>query len=160
MVSAAVAVAGQLRLTAWAKGRRSTHQALAAGLSCMGLAFVPLAFTPRDSPVMTHVALVTPVALLAVGGAIVHPFEMDTVVALCDNRLVATHYGLYNTVSGVGITLGNPAVGALWDFAQVHRAAWLTWVVLVAVGFGCAVSVTVLALSGRLAGREVAQAAG
>lgn len=160
VVSAAVAVAGQLRLTAWAKGRWSPHQALAAGLSCMGLAFVPLACTPRDSPVMTLVALVTAVVLLAVGGAIVYPFEMDTVVALCDNRLVATHYGLYNTVSGVGITLGNLAVGALWDFAQGHRAAWLTWGVLVTVGFGCAVSVTVLARSGRLAGREAAQPAG
>ncbi|MFH8483310.1 MFS transporter [Streptomyces sp. DSS69] len=159
VISAAVAVAGQLRLTSWAKSRWRPHQALAAGLSCMGLAFVPLMFTPEGSPLMTLIALVSAVVLLAVGGAIVYPFEMDTVVALCDNRLVATHYGLYNTVSGLGITLGNLAVGALWDFAQSHRMVWVTWAALVATGFACAVSVTVLARSGRLAPRIV-QAAG
>ncbi|MFF9919196.1 hypothetical protein ACF1HG_16885 [Streptomyces globisporus] len=70
----------------------------------MGLAFVPLAFTPDDAPVLALTALVAAVVLLAVGGAIIYPFEMETVVVLCDNRLVATHYGLYNTVSGLGIT--------------------------------------------------------
>jgi hypothetical protein len=41
------------------------------------------------------------------GAALVHPFEMDTVVSLFGGRLVATHYGLYNTVSGIVITCGN-----------------------------------------------------
>jgi hypothetical protein len=50
--------------------------------------------------------------------------EMDTVVSLSGDRLVATHYGLYNTVSGLGITLGNLATGALWDFAGRHHALW------------------------------------
>lgn len=108
VVSAAVAVAGQLRLTAWAKARWSPHQSLTVGLSCMGLAFAPLALTPRDFPAMVLIALVGAVVLLAVGGAIVYPFEMDTVVALCDNRLVATHYGLYNT-------------------APVWASPWATW---------------------------------
>ncbi|ONI49964.1 MULTISPECIES: MFS transporter [unclassified Streptomyces] len=160
VVSAAVAVAGQLRLTAWAKARWSPHQSLTVGLSCMGLAFAPLALTPRDFPAMVLIALVGAVVLLAVGGAIVYPFEMDTVVALCDNRLVATHYGLYNTVSGLGITLGNLAIGALWDFAQSHRMAWLTWGALIATGFACAVSVTALARSGRLAPRRAVEAVG
>ncbi|MEV7951647.1 MFS transporter [Streptomyces rubiginosohelvolus] len=150
VVSAAVAVVGQLRLTAWAKKRWSSHQALAVGLALMGLAFVPLAFTPHDAPAMVLTALVTAVVLLAVGGAILYPFEMETVVVLCDNRLVATHYGLYNTVSGLGITLGNLAVGAVWDFAQSHRAEWLTWGALVATGLACSASVIVLARTGIL----------
>ncbi|MEU3578047.1 hypothetical protein AB0H24_16760 [Streptomyces globisporus] len=91
-------------MTAWAKKRWSSHQALAVGLCLMGLAFVPLAFTPDDAPVLALTALVAAVVLLAVGGAIIYPFEMETVVVLCDNRLVATHYGLYNTVSGLGIS--------------------------------------------------------
>ncbi|MFQ6854326.1 hypothetical protein AAIB46_25990 [Streptomyces sp. 35M1] len=72
-------------------------------------------------------------------------------IALCDNRLVATHYGLYNTVSGLGITLGNLAVGAVWDFAQNHRTEWLTWGALVVTGLACAASVIVLARPGILA---------
>ncbi|WP_436846056.1 hypothetical protein [Streptomyces shenzhenensis] len=67
------------------------------------------------------------VLLLAAGTAIVCPFDMDTVVALSGDRLVATHYGLCNTLSGLGITLGNLATGALWDFARQPDALWLTW---------------------------------
>jgi hypothetical protein len=81
---------------------------------------------------------------------VVDPFEMDTIVALSGDRLVATHYGLYNTVSGLGITLGNLVIGALWDFALRHDAVWLTWTVLAATGLGCAASVAVLAQRGRL----------
>ncbi|MFD8604961.1 MULTISPECIES: hypothetical protein [Streptomyces] len=127
----------------------------------MGLAFVPLAFTPDDAPVLALTALVAAVVLLAVGGAIIYPFEMETVVVLCDNRLVATHYGLCNTVSGLGITLGNLAVGAVWDFAQSHRTEWLTWGALVATGLACAASIIVLARTGILTRRpllEVRQA--
>ncbi|XCM33844.1 MFS transporter [Streptomyces parvus] len=159
VVSAAIAVVGQLRLTAWAKKRWSSHQELAVGLSLMGLAFVPLAFTPDDAPVLALTALVAAVVLLAVGGVIIYPFEMETVVVLCDNRLVATHYGFYNTVSGLGITLGNLAVGAVWDFAQSHRMEWLTWGALVATGLACAASVIVLTRIGILTSRPLVRAA-
>lgn len=35
-------------------------------------------------------------ALLALGTIIVFPFEINTIVTMSDNRLVAMHYGLYN----------------------------------------------------------------
>jgi hypothetical protein len=66
------------------------------------------------------------------GAALVHPFEMDTVVSLFGGRLVATHYGLYNTVSGIVITCGNLAIGAVWD-ASVGQLR-LLWLALSAVG--------------------------
>ncbi len=69
---------------------------------------------------------------------------------LSGNRLVATHYGLYNTVSGLGITLGNLATGALWGFARRHHALWLTWLVLTATGLACAGAVAALARDGQL----------
>ncbi|MFE7231880.1 MDR family MFS transporter [Streptomyces sp. NPDC002405] len=150
IVSAAVAVVGQLRLTGWAKQRWRPSQALVRGLAVMGLAFLPLALAPHGSSGAALVALVTAVVLLAVGSAVVYPFEMDTVVALSGNRLVATYYGLYNTVSGLGITLGNLVTGALWDFAQRHHALWMTWTALTATGLVCAASVAALARAGRL----------
>lgn len=159
VVSAAVAVAGQLRLTGWAKRRWSPAQALVRGLAAMGLAFVPLALTPPGASAAVLTALVTAVALLAAGSAVVYPFEMDTVVTLSGNHLVATHYGLYNTVCGLGITLGNLATGALWDFAQGRNALWLTWWALTLTGLVCAASVAALAHSGRLAVREQPQLA-
>ncbi|MEZ7006236.1 MFS transporter [Streptomyces sp. AD55] len=150
VLSAAVAVAGQLRLTGWAKGRWRPAQALVRGLATMGLAFVPLALSPRDLRAAVLVSLMAAVVLLAAGSAIVYPFEMDTVVALSGNRLVATHYGLYHTVSGLGITLGNLATGALWDYAGRHGATWLTWAALTATGTACAAAVAALARTGRL----------
>ncbi|WP_198358381.1 MFS transporter [Streptomyces fildesensis] len=152
VVSAAVAVMGQLRLTGWAKRRWSADQALVRGLAAMGLAFVPLALVPAQAGTRAVLgALFAAVVLLAAGSAVVYPFEMDTVVSLAGGRLVATHYGLYNTVSGLGITLGNLATGALWDFAHRHHAGWLVWAGLAATGALCAAAVRALSRSGRLA---------
>ncbi|AIV33345.1 MFS transporter [Streptomyces coelicoflavus] len=156
VVSAAVAVIGQLRLTGWAKNRWQPSEALVRGLSAMGLAFLPLALAPGDSSTAVLASLVLAVVLLAVGSAVVYPFEMDTIVNLSGERLVATHYGLYNTVSGLGITIGNLVTGALWDFAQRHDALWLTWVTLTATGLVCAAAVAALARTGRLIARQPA----
>ncbi|WP_206503118.1 MFS transporter [Streptomyces chrestomyceticus] len=155
VVSAAVTVVGQLRLTGWAKARWSPGQALVRGLAAMGLAFLPPAFASSGLPVAVLAALVAAVVLLAAGSAVVYPFEMDTVVALSEGRLVATHYGLYNTVSGLGVTVGNLVTGALWDFAARHDARWLTWSALAATGLACATALAALARGGHLApGRE------
>ncbi|MGK7235491.1 MFS transporter [Streptomyces hygroscopicus] len=150
VVSAGVAVAGQLRLTGWAKRRFTPQQALIAGLAGMGAAFLPLALAPSSSTLAVLGALVAAVALLAAAGAVAYPFEMDTVVALSGQKLVATHYGFYNTVSGLGITLGNLACGALWDHVHARGATWLMWLALSATGAGCAGAVAALARSGRL----------
>ncbi|OMI38890.1 MFS transporter [Streptomyces sparsogenes] len=149
VVSAAVAVAGQLRLTDWAKRRLTPHQALVTGLSAMGAAFIPLTLAPAHSPTAQLAALAASVAALAAAGAVVYPFEMDAVVALSGNSLLATHYGLYNTVSGLGITLGNLALGALWD-ATHPTAPWLVWTTLALTGAACATAVTALSRTGRL----------
>ncbi|MFJ1756096.1 MFS transporter [Kitasatospora sp. NPDC088134] len=148
-VSAAVAVLGQLRLTARAKRLRTPSRALVAGLAAMGAAFLPLALLPPSDRAAQLLALGLAVAVLAAAGAAVYPFEMDTVVALARNRLVATHYGLYNTVSGLGITLGNLAVGALWDFGTRHHAPSLPWLALTATGLACATAVHRLTRTAR-----------
>ncbi|MFF4550703.1 hypothetical protein [Streptomyces sp. NPDC001435] len=93
------------------------------------------------------------VALLGLGTAMVYPFEMDTVVSLAGGRLVTTHYGLYNTVAGLGITLGNLTTGAIWDAADRLGHPELTWWVLAARGAFCAACVGLLARSGCLAAR-------
>ncbi|MDX3854585.1 MFS transporter [Streptomyces sp. AK02-01A] len=154
VVSAAVTVAGQLRLTGWVTRRWSPHGALVTGLTVMGLAFVPLALVPAGDGGAARLgvlaALTAAVVALALGSAVVYPFEMDTVVALSGNRLVATHYGFYNTVSGLGVTLGNLATGALWDVAERHHVLWLTWIALTGTGLACAGAVSALARGGRL----------
>ncbi|MQY34008.1 Multidrug resistance protein MdtH [Streptomyces sp. RB17] len=157
-VSAAVAVVGQLRITAWARARWSAQRAIVHGIALMGAAFVPLVVTDavvdRRSGLLDWIlellSLFTAVALLGLGTATVYPFEMDTVVSLADGRLVATHYGLYNTVSGLGITLGNLVTGAVWDAAHSLGHPELSWAALAATGALCAGCVALLVRSGRL----------
>ncbi|WP_079077928.1 MFS transporter [Streptomyces sp. CdTB01] len=157
-VSAAVAVAGQLKITAWARAHWSSQRAIVCGIALMGAAFLPPLFasgtvTAGTGPLGWFAALAslfTAVALLGLGTAVVYPFEMDTVVSLAGGRLVATHYGLYNTVSGLGITLGNLTTGAVWDAADRMGRPELTWLALAATGAVCAGCVGLLARSGRL----------
>ncbi|ARP74549.1 MFS transporter [Streptomyces pluripotens] len=166
-LSAAVAVTAQLKITAWARTRWSAQRAIVYGVALMGAAFLPLlpdvdlgdgnAGLLRRAAVL--VPLATTVVLLGLGTALVYPFEMDTVVSLAGGRLVATHYGLYNTVSGLGVTLGNLATGALWDTADRLGHPELTWWALAATGALCAACVALLARAGRLAVRPEPQGA-
>ncbi|MCX5404033.1 MFS transporter [Streptomyces sp. NBC_00335] len=148
-VSALAALSGQLKLTAWAKRTLSGPRAIVWGLAVMGAAFLPLLPGPHEGAVGLAVGvagLALCAALLAWGGALLYPFEMDTVVRLAGDRLVATYYGAYNTASGIAIAAGNLAVGAMFDTGL----PWLPWVVLAATGAGCAGAVAALERGGHL----------
>ncbi|MGI5272457.1 MDR family MFS transporter [Nonomuraea sp. CA-218870] len=122
VLSALVALLGQMRVTDWARRRWTSAQAVARGLALMALAFVPLIpYAVAGVKVPTAVVLVCAV-LLSLGTVLTYPFEMDTVVALSGGHRVATHYGFYNTVAGIGIAAGNLAVGRLLDLGPVW--AW------------------------------------
>lgn len=148
-VSALAALSGQLKLTAWAKRTLSGPRAIVCGLAVMGAAFLPLLPGPYEGTrgqALGAAALALCAALLAWGGALLYPFEMDTVVRLAGDRLVATYYGAYSTVSGIAIAVGNLAVGALFDVG----AAWLPWAALAVTGLGCAGAVAALDRGGHL----------
>ncbi|MEI5522284.1 MFS transporter [Streptomyces brasiliscabiei] len=158
-VSGLSTILGQTRMTAWCKARYEPGQALIRGLAVMGAAFVPLLLAttvpvPDAGPGLWLLAALPPTLaalLLAVGTMIAYPFEMDTIVRLSGDRLVATHYGLYNTVCGVGITVGNLLTGAALDTAREAGLPALPWLALCALGLGCAASVYGLHRTGRLA---------
>ncbi|MDJ0382421.1 MFS transporter [Streptomyces sp. G-G2] len=154
-VSALVAIAGQLRLTAWAGKRLDAPQAIAIGLALMGAAFLPLLPGPHRtaqglSAVVGPAALVLCAALLAAGSALLYPFEMDTLIRLSGERLVATYYGAYSTAAGIAVAAGNLGVGALFDLASRLGLPWLPWAALAAVGVGCAAALTALRRAGHL----------
>ncbi|MFE6159079.1 MDR family MFS transporter [Streptomyces sp. NPDC056486] len=158
--SGLVTILGQTRITDWCRRHLTPGQALVRGLLFMGSAFVPLVAVSA-LPVPTEgsagrwlLAAVPPLLaalLLAVGTMIAYPFEMDTVVRLADDRLVATHYGLYNTVCGIGITLGNLLTGASLDAARAAGVPALPWLALLALGLGSAAALHGLHRTGRLA---------
>ncbi|MGW2411771.1 MFS transporter [Streptomyces tubercidicus] len=149
----------QTRVTRWCKARMTAGRALARGLLTMGLAFVPL-LAATALPVPTGglgrwaLAAVPPALcalLLALGTMITYPFEMDTIVRLSGNRLVATHYGLYNTICGIGITLGNLLTGAALDASRSAGLPALPWIALPALGLACSAALHGLHRTGRLA---------
>ncbi|WP_082632482.1 MFS transporter [Mycobacterium kyorinense] len=142
-VSGLVAVAGQLRITRWFATRWTSGRSLVIGMIILAASFVPLIIVPdtqRLGAAAAVGALLLSAALLALGSAAVFPFEMDTVVALAGGRLVATHYGFYNTIVGAGILLGNLATGSL--FGATHRlgVGELLWAALTFVGVSAAVA--------------------
>jgi MFS family permease len=158
-VSGLSTIVGQTRVTAWCKARYEPGQALTRGLAAMGLAFVPLSLAtavpvPDAGVGLWLLAAVPPMLaalLLAVGTMIAYPFEMDTIVRLSGDRLVATHYGLYNTICGIGITLGNLLTGAALDAARGAGMPALPWISLCALGLACAAALYGLHRTGRLA---------
>ncbi|MFE9651351.1 MDR family MFS transporter [Streptomyces sp. NPDC006365] len=149
----------QTKVTAWCKARMEPGRALTWGLLTMGLGFVPLlvatAVPVPDGGVGLWLLAAVPPALsallLAIGTMIAYPFEMDTIVRLSGNRLVATHYGLYNTICGIGITLGNLLTGAALDAARDAGMSALPWVALFVLGLACAAALSGLHRTGRLA---------
>ncbi|SNX66007.1 predicted MFS family arabinose efflux permease [Streptomyces sp. TLI_55] len=157
-VSGLGTILGQTRVTAWCKARYGPGQALTRGLAVMGVAFVPLlAATAVPVPVsglgrwlLAAVPPTLTALLLAVGTMIAYPFEMDTIVRLSGDRLVATHYGLYNTICGIGITLGNLLTGAALDAAREAGMPALPWISLTALGLACAAALYGLHRTGRL----------
>lgn len=157
-VSGLSTIVGQTRVTAWCGARYGPGQALVRGLAAMGLAFVPLLLAtavpvPRAGVGLWLLAAVPPTLaalLLAVGTMIAYPFEMDTIVRLSGDRLVATHYGLYNTICGVGITLGNLLTGAALDAARAAGMPALPWISLTVLGLACSAALYGLHVTGRL----------
>jgi MFS family permease len=145
VVSALVAIAGQVRITDWARRRWSASQAIVRGLALMALAFLPLILYGLAPPsaVAGVAAVMACTVLLTLGTTLTYPFEMDTVVSLSGERLVATHYGLYNTGAGIGITGGNLLVGAMLD------TGW-AWIALSALGAVSAFAVGALGRRGAL----------
>ncbi|AEV73368.1 nitrate/nitrite transporter [Mycolicibacterium rhodesiae NBB3] len=159
VVSGLVAVGGQLRITRWFAARWGAGRSLMIGMLILAVSFVPLLAVPnsgRFGAAAAVVALLASAALLAVGSAAVFPFEMDTVVSLSGNRLVATHYGFYNTIVGVGILAGNLATGALLQAARDAGADELLWGAMALIGLVAALALHRLERGGHLA-PEVAE---
>lgn len=161
VVSGLVAVAGQLRITRWFAARWGPGRSLVIGMMILACAFVPLTVVPdgeRFGVVPAVLALVASAGLLAVGSAAIFPFEMDTVVSLSGGELVATHYGFYNTIVGVGILIGNLATGSILSAGQRIGVTEILWGALILVGVLAAVAIDRLDRTGRLQRREPASA--
>lgn len=161
-ISAALTIAGQARVTAWAKDRWRPSQAIARGLVMMGLSFAPLAIAAPWAGAVGHggggtagapalVPVLSTAALLSIATMIVYPFEMATIATFGGRHMVGTYYGLYSTLAGIGVAAGNVLTGWALDLGTHAGLPFLPWLALTAIGLGCAAAVAALDRSGRLA---------
>jgi MFS family permease len=158
VASGLITVLGQTRVTAWCRANVPPGHALAIGVATMASAFLPLLATaaiPAPSQLVGRWMLaalpsLAAAILLAAGTMIAFPFEMDTIVSLSGGRLVATHYGIYNTICGIGITIGNLLTGATLDAARAHGMPGLPWLTLFVLGASSAAMLAALHRTGRL----------
>ncbi|WHT20570.1 MFS transporter [Crossiella sp. CA-258035] len=155
-VSGLVAVLGQLRITAWCRARYGPARCITLGLALMTGAFLPPLLTglldpqQQGGPGLWLPVLLLTTLLLTVGTVVTYPFEMDTIATLSGGRLVATHYGLYSTLSGIGITIGNLVAGRALDLARSAGVPAIPWLTLLALGLLGTFAVHRMDRSGRL----------
>lgn len=149
VISAAITILGQVHLTRWLSRRFGAGRSLIAGMGLTAGAFLLPMMSPTETPTAI-VALLGSAALLAIGTIAIYPFEMDIIVGLSGNRLVATHFGLYNTIVGVGILAGNLATGAIFGYAHQHHLPELLWGLLAVLGLACTVALAALHRTGLL----------
>jgi MFS family permease len=139
LTAGVLALACQMRVTAWCRRVPGPMKSLPLGVALLAAAMLPpalpAALLGRD---LTFAPLLVSCALLSLGTLIVFPFEMDTIATLARNRLVATHYGLYSTIVGVGILAGNLFTGTALSWAQGAGVPALPWLGLSVIGGTCA----------------------
>ncbi|WP_326598211.1 MFS transporter [Streptomyces sp. NBC_01803] len=148
LVGTVASLALQLRVTTALKSRGSRGRWIAAGLACMGLAFVPpLLVVSGDAPggpVPRLLPVLAGAALLYLGVMAAQPFVMELIPAFGRQALTGTRFGLFYVVSGVVAAAGNTAVGWAMDLGERGGRPWLPWLCCVAVGLLSAAGVALL----------------
>jgi MFS family permease len=170
-MSALLSILTQVHITAYAKAHWRPLQAITLGLTCMAAAFVPMLvagpFLPLDAaPIATsavetaHVFLIKAInlspavlsaALLSFGTMTLQPFVLSLIPVLGGNRLLGTYFGFYYMVQGIGVIVGNLAIGVAFDLGQSWGVTSVPWLLLLGLGLASALSIMALDGRGRIA---------
>ncbi|MCN0178227.1 MFS transporter [Salinispora arenicola] len=139
--SGLLAVLAQIWVTAWCRRRWSPHSSLTWGVALLGAAFLPVAAASTGPPMLVVASAVLAGAIIAVATMVAYPFEMDMVVTLAGAGRIATHYGIYSTVSGVAVAIGNMLAGGAVDWARSTQMPIVLWLALAALGAACSTAI-------------------
>jgi MFS family permease len=160
-MGALLSILAQVHITAYVKARWRPLQAITLGLVLMAAAFIPMLaagpFLPLDASHTETVytclikalnlsPAILSVVLLSLGAMTLQPFVLSLIPLLGSNRLLGTYFGFYYLVQGVGVIVGNLAIGVVFDMSQ----AWgLTSVWLLLLGLGLASALSIITLDER-----------
>jgi MFS family permease len=153
LISSAMTILGQLRVTTFFQARWGEAPSLPWGVLVMGLAFVPpllgaLVLPAPGAGVLASLINASPVllaaAILTFGLLIVRPFQMALIPVLAGDRLLGTYTGIFWMWSGIGATLGNTVTGFAFDAQRTAGLAALPWALLVGLGLVSAIAVAIV----------------
>ncbi|MBT2452312.1 MFS transporter [Streptomyces sp. ISL-43] len=142
----------QLRITRALKARSGHGRWIAAGLTVMGLGFVPPALVAgtADPHPLRLLPVLAGTLLLHVGVMIASPFVLEMIPAFGRESLTGTYYGLYYMVSGIAAAVGSAGIGWAMDTAGHTGLSWLPYACCLALGLGSAAALTRLRRRGAL----------
>ncbi|MFC6081959.1 MFS transporter [Sphaerisporangium aureirubrum] len=156
VLSGLLTIATQAHVTSWATRRWTPPAAVTRGLFLMSAAFLPLALTapflPPTGPVPPMIPIMLTTTLLTLATMLAYPFEMATIITLAGDRMIATYYGIYNTLAGLGIATGTLLSGLTLDIAHHSSLPSLPWTALTLIGTTCALALHLLSRKNRLTG--------
>jgi hypothetical protein len=162
-------ILAQVHITAYFKTYWRPLQAITLGLVLMAAAFFPLLVagpllpleatqTATTDAVQTFFIkainlspAVLSVALLSLGAMILQPFVLSLIPVLAGNRLLGTYFGFYYMAQGVGVIVGNLAIGVAFDLGQSWGVTSVPWLLLLGLGLASALSIMALDGRGRIA---------
>ncbi|AXN43571.1 MFS transporter [Mycobacterium marinum] len=136
-ISGLTAISVQLRMTGWLKSQLVPGRCLVVGTTVIAVSLVPLAVVPSGvifGTATAATALLVSAVLLASASAVIFPFEMRTVSLLSGERLAGTYQGVYSTVIGGGVLVGNLGIGWLMDTTHRLNADRIAWCTIILVG--------------------------
>jgi MFS family permease len=159
LVSTAVTLAGQVRITELVQHRLSRGRSIAVGLGLMGVGFVATAVAATVVPATPAAGLgeiavrLAPVlitaVLLAFGVMLAQPFVYELIPSFGRRELSGTYFGVFYLVSGVTAAAGNALIGWLTDLSGAEWP-WLPSALCVLIGLCSALAVRALARRGGL----------
>lgn len=157
--STVVSILFQVRVTRTCQRILARGQAMALGLSVMGLAFLaPLVGTPLtravsgDDPLAVAIRLSPVLAaavLLSFGIMIAQPFVNELIPSFGDPRLTGTYFGAFYLMAGLVTVAVNPLVGAAID-AQGSALGWGPCLLCAGIGLVSGAAIILLHRSGTL----------
>ena len=115
------------------------RQAVVGGLSVMAVSFL----VPAAADGLTHktawqyAAVAGWVALLHIGQMLMVPPMRDTVAALAGEHNLGAHFGMLNSIAGLGCLIASVGVGGLYDLtSEADLATALVWCAVTAAVAG------------------------
>lgn len=165
LISAVVSMLLQVRVMRWCRNRWNSGQCLALGVTLAGLGWAPMIVSAPlmathhgALPIPQALVLMSPILLgavvMAVGGVIAQPFQMELIPVVGSEQMIGTYYGYFSLVGGLAAAAGSAAIGATMN-PDAPELRWIPFAILLLLGLAGAAVILAMLRRGALEPREI-----